>query len=231
MDKETIQQIAAEVVARLPFGDRYWLFLIINIVVMALTAAVAAFAGSYLRTRGKHLATKADFDSLQQQLSVTTQMVETIKSQVAQKDWAQREWTNLRRIKLEALLEKMHECETYLDRSRSAALRGSSLEAGRDVISEFNMISDTYFPELWEEAYQFHQECRAEIIAILKLAQAVLKAGDDSSARQSAYDSFDDANWPPKNRLLARDALRDAARTLLKRIMNVDEGPAQSDER
>jgi hypothetical protein len=54
MDKETIQQIAAEVVARLPFGDRYWLFLIIEMAVIAIAAAVAAFGGSYLRTRGQH---------------------------------------------------------------------------------------------------------------------------------------------------------------------------------
>jgi hypothetical protein len=231
MDKETIQQIAAEVVHRLPYGDHPWLFLFVNVVVMALAAGVAAWGGSFLKTKGQNFATKRDFDELQRQLSVSTKLVETIKSEVSQGDWAQRERTNLRRIKLEALIEKMHECEAYLDRYHSAAFRGSRPDERRDVISEFQAISDMYFPELWKEAGDFSQECRKEVIAVLEFGQAVLKAGDDSAARQGAYVSFRQAHWPPKSRLLARDALRDAARTLLERIMNVDEGTAPSAER
>jgi hypothetical protein len=49
--------------------------------------------------------------------------------------------------------------------------------------------------------------------------------------KDGAWADFSGAHWPPKNRALAPNALRDAARTLLERIMNVDEGPAQSDER
>jgi hypothetical protein len=37
---------------------------------------------------------------------------EGIKSEVSQRDWAQREWTTLRRVKLESLLEKMHESKS-----------------------------------------------------------------------------------------------------------------------
>ena len=186
--------------------------------------------GSYFRTRGQNLATKHDFEELQKQLKANTKRVEAIKSEVSQRDWAQREWTNLRRIKLEALLEKMHECESYLDRLRDAAYSGLVPKERRDVIDEFDAISNMYFPELREETFDFSQECRKEAIALYKLGQAVLKAGDDSTARQSAWDGFDEA-WPPKNRLLARDALRGAARSSLKRIMNVDEGDAPSDER
>src|SRR5262245_55990550 len=102
-----------------------------------------------------HFATKGDFEELQKQLSANTTLGETIKSEVSQRDWAQREWTNLRRIKLEALIEKMHECEAYLDRRRSAASRGLSPDEGRGVISEFRTISDMYFPELWKETHDF----------------------------------------------------------------------------
>src|SRR5262249_17746595 len=91
-----------------------WVLLLVQVVILAAAAAVGAFFGEYLKTRGKNLATKADFDSLQDQLRANTELVETIKAEVGQKDWAQREWTNLRRTKLEALLEKMHDCETYL---------------------------------------------------------------------------------------------------------------------
>src|SRR5262249_61677006 len=118
MDKDTIQQIAAEVVHRLPYGDRPWLFLLVNAVVMAIVGVLATLGTSYFRTRGQNLATKHDFDELKEQLKANTELVETIKSEVSQRDWTQREWTTLRRIKLEALLEKLHEGEVYLDRRR-----------------------------------------------------------------------------------------------------------------
>jgi hypothetical protein len=108
MDEVTIQKIAAEVVRHLPSYP--WLVLL-----TLVAAGAGAFFGGISRTTGKNLATKADFESLQKQLRATTQTVETIKSEVAQKnDWARREWANLRRIKLEALLEKVHECGVHL---------------------------------------------------------------------------------------------------------------------
>ena len=57
-------------------------------------------------------------------------------------------------------------------------------------------------------------------------ARAILAragAGDDTAARLIAYDSFE-PHWPPEKRAHAGKALRDAARALLERIMNVDEG-------
>jgi hypothetical protein len=41
MNKETIQQIAAEVVHRLPFGEHPWLFFVADVLVMALAGALA----------------------------------------------------------------------------------------------------------------------------------------------------------------------------------------------
>jgi hypothetical protein len=47
MDDVTIQKIAAEVVARLPYGDRYWL--VVYVVVAALAGAVAALGNFVLQ--------------------------------------------------------------------------------------------------------------------------------------------------------------------------------------
>jgi hypothetical protein len=230
MDKETIQQIAGEVVARLPFGDRYWLFLIINIVAMALAAAVAAFGGSYFKTRGQHFATKADFNSLQKQLKATTQLVETIKSEVAQKDWARREWTTLRRIKLEALMEKMHECELYVERRQGAAFEGKPMTPERDCIAEAEALAALYFPELNSEVRKFILSCGERITLIDELASAY--ARDDLQVRDAAYRNFRSQSEGRYDEFLdARDTLTAAARSLLTRIMNVDESAAPSDER
>jgi len=167
MDKVTIQEIATEIVARLPYGDRYWLFLFVNVIVMALVGVLAALGTSYFRTKGQNLATKHDFDELQKQLKANTELVETIKAEVGQKDWAQREWTNIRRIKLEELMEKMHDCEAVLDRLRNRAMKGD-FEAGEgSPTGQLEAIQALYFPKLENEVYRFSQSWRA--LAIIGL--------------------------------------------------------------
>jgi hypothetical protein len=228
MDKEIIQQIATEVVARLPLG----LLTILNLVIAMLVSALTALGVSYFQTRGKNLATKHDFDELLKQLRENTELVETIKSEVSQRDWTQREWTNLRRIKLEALLERMHECETYLERLRSSCNRGESLDDKRDPINELDAIGKLYFPELRNAVSDFCQPSRGLVVTALDLALAINKAGNDLDARQSAYDTYNPQFRALYDELIpARHDLTAAARSLLGRIMSVDQGAAPSDER
>jgi hypothetical protein len=121
------------------------LLMILNVVIAALVGALTTLCITYFRTRGQNLATKHDFDELQKQLSATTKLVETIKSEVSHHDWAQRERTTLRRIKLEALLEKMHECEDYLDRRRNTAMEGKAAMPERDYFK--GTSKNSYFSQ------------------------------------------------------------------------------------
>jgi len=226
MDQGTIQQIAREVAARLPFGDRYWLFLIINILVMALAGAATAFATAYFRTRGQNFATKHDFDELLKQQKATAEAVEKIKSDVAQRDWTQREWTNLRRVKLEALLEKMHECRVYLARQRDSAYESKSATPERDCIGEADTVAALYFPELKSEADRFILGCMKQDAIISQFRADVIASRDDLAAREVAFNVFQSHFKTEYEELLvAQNALRAAARSLLERIMNVDERP------
>jgi hypothetical protein len=222
MDEATIQTIAAEVVARLPYGDRYWLVLVVNAVVAALIGALAVLGTSYFRTRGQNLATKHDFDELQKQLKANTQLVETIKSDIGQRDWTARERTSLRRIKLEALLEKMNDCDNYLDQHRNRFLDGKGTDPDqRDYLNELNAMGSLYFPELENEIQRFYLSGKEQITLGLQLAQALGSAGDDMAARESAYDTFR-RNWLEryKEHSAARSALTAAARRLLVSIMD-----------
>jgi hypothetical protein len=222
MDKETIQQIAAQVVAQLPLG----LLTILNLFIVALVSALTALGVSYFRTRGQNLATKHDFDELQKQLSTNTKLVETIKSEVGQRDWAQREWTNLRRVKLEALMEKMHECDAYLERRRASAMDGQVATPERDCINELDALAALYFPTLKNEVDRFTFLCREQLVVMGVLALAISKAKSsvDLDAQQAAFNKFN-SEWSGRYGafLVARNALTAAARSLLERIMNVDE--------
>jgi hypothetical protein len=232
MDQETIQQIAAQVVAQLPLG----LLMIVNVVIGVLVSALTALGVSYFRTRGQNLATKHDFEELQKQLKANTELVETIKSEVSQRDWAQREWTNLRRIKLEALLEKMHDCEAFLNVQRRKAIDGEIEAQERDKWSELDDIGTLYFRELKNEVDNFYIKCidqgRLNIELARAVKRAVNEAGDPVGARQRAIDSFK-ARWPilDKELRVAHDELTAAARTLLARIMNVEKETLPSNDR
>src|SRR5215510_4923045 len=217
MDADTIQKIAAEVARHL--SSRPWVLLLIQAILLLMAAGLGAYYGEYLKTRGKNLATKADFDTLLDQLRANTELVETIKTEVSQRDWAKREWTNLRRVKLEALLDTMHECDDYLDRFRQSAFEGKLLQE-RDPGGKFDTITDLYFPELLSEASAFSLLYRGERghwIALLREMkqqqdhEALLKVREEHSAQ-----------WDSRKRMDARQDLRNAARKLLVEIMGVE---------
>jgi hypothetical protein len=145
MDQETIQKLAAEIVRYLPSYP--WGLLAVQVVLTLLAAAAGAFFGEYFKTRGKNFATKADFDSLLEQLRANTELVEGIKAEVGQKDWAKREYRNVRRIKLEELLVKKGDCDAYLDRLRAKTIEAEYLN-DRQPDSDLRMLAALYFPEL-----------------------------------------------------------------------------------
>jgi hypothetical protein len=213
------------------------LLMILNVVIAALVSALTALGISYFRTRGQNLATKHDFDELLNQLKANTQLVEMIKSEVGQRDWAQREWTTLRRVKLEALLEKMHECEAYVDRRRDSAMDGKVSTPERDPVSELDALKSLYFPELENEVYRFTLVCRQQNLLSSQYGLEISKIGQGidptaQQARQSLLDSFRSEFFQTYQEFLnSRSVLTPAARSLLERIMNVDEQTAPNDER
>jgi hypothetical protein len=91
MDPETVRKLAAEIAQHLAIYP-WWLLLLGQVVITLIAAGVGAFFGEYLKTRGKHLATRADFERLQHELHANTELVEEIKADVGQRDWARREW-------------------------------------------------------------------------------------------------------------------------------------------
>jgi hypothetical protein len=184
MDQETIQKIAAEIVRHLP-SYPLWVLLAVQTVLMLIAAGAATFAVEYLKTGGRNLATKADFEDVKAQLRTTTEMVETIKTEVAQKDWARREWTNLRRVKLEELLSQMELCELYIDAHRNKALDGEVMTG--DPHPRFDSIATLYFPELSAQVATFSMIYHQRMSAGAQLVQDVLRAGQDIAARQAVF--------------------------------------------
>jgi hypothetical protein len=220
MDQPTIQAIAAEIARHLP--SHLWVLLLIQAVITVVAAAVGAFLSEYFKTRGRNLATKTDFENLKAQLRANTELVETIKTEIGHKVWARREWSNLRRVKMEELLRNMHECQNYLERYRSQAVRGE-INRDRDPIAEFEALAVLYFPELKSQAIAVVLACRDEIELLLRLTSDTVAAGENLVARQKAFDAFQskfDAHRLPT----VSTVLTLAARELLLKIMDVEPG-------
>jgi hypothetical protein len=216
MDSVTIQKIAEEIAARFPSYP--WGFLAVQIVLTLLAAAIGAFLGEYFRERGKHLATRADFNSLQAQLRANTELVEAIKSDVGQKDWVAREWRSLRRSKLEELLEKKHDCDEYLDHYRTSVIDRKNFEA-RDQIAALETIVDLYFPELKKEASAYIALCRAQVGLHARYLVQGLRLG-----KQATPQPIVDQYLHDLERLKLDEAdqnLRAASANLLRTIMGV----------
>src|SRR5215467_9951734 len=219
MDQETIQKIATEIASHLPYP---WALLVVQTLLMVAAAALSAFFVEYLKTRGKHLATKADFDEVLSQVRANTELVETIRAEVSQKDWAKREWTNLRRIELEELLNQMHECEQYADRRRTKEIAGEIFEEP-DPQPKLASLGTLYFPELRKKIGNFSMAYREQLIAAAALGVAKGRAGLDKTAHQAAHDEFSAGfNERLRRTLEAADELKDAARKLLVEIVGVD---------
>ena len=155
MDQDTIQKIATEVAKHFP-PYPWWANLIVQMLLMLLAGGLGAFLSEYLKTRGKNFATKTDFDTLLAQLRANTELVETIKAEVGQRDWAKREWANLRRTKLELLFQKLDDCLAYLDAIGSKAIAGA-VYGERDPSNEAATIVALYFPTLTTDYMKFSQ--------------------------------------------------------------------------
>jgi hypothetical protein len=219
MDQDTIQKIAAEVAKHLPSFP--WALLVVQTVLMVFAAALGAFFSEYFKTRGKHLATKADFDGMLSQVRANTEVIETIKAEVSQKDWAKREWTNLRRIKLEELLDRMHECAEHTEHRRSRAIEGKVWE-GFDPQPKLDTLGALYFPELERQITNFSLAYRDQLTTVGTLGLAVLRS--DDSVREAAFADFRASFQPSLSRMIvAADELKDAARKLLIEIVGIED--------
>jgi hypothetical protein len=221
MDQDTIQKIAAEVAKHLPTIS--WSALAIQALLIALAAAAGAYFGEYLIERGKNLATRADFDTLKDQLRANTQVVESIKSDVSQRDWAEREWRNLRRVKLEELLECMHECEQFRDLSRRGAIAAAPTES-QDPVNRFDTLGPLYFPEgttAINEYWFAHREYTS-LCQQFKLDALAINAHADITGLKRLGDEMISKLAQPQERVFkATSAVRTAARALLVEIMGV----------
>ncbi len=185
MSEVLIREIANQILKEALIQN--WLTYAILLALLVISGAVSAYGGNYLRKRAETYATKADFDELLRQLRATTAAAESVRSEIAKADWAEREWQTLRRVKLEELLTAMHSATHHLDTEQNARFFDEGLPTEASPIWKVEALSSLYFPELAADASAFSlmfSEYRSWVIDI----QAQLStAGNDLGRRQTVF--------------------------------------------
>src|SRR3981081_1640552 len=106
---------------------------------------------------------------------------------------------NLRRVKLEVLLAKVHDCEHFAEQIAIS----STGEQERDPLSELEVITTLYFPELKFEVDGYLDQCRTRRTEALATPKNVTEQTDRTDFKS------------------ARDQLSAAAQSLTTQIMGV----------
>ena len=210
MDQDTIQKIAQEIIRQLPIYS--WQLLAVQAVLTFVAFGGGAFFGAYLRPRPD----KADVDVAPVQVHDDAKPVETVTADLGQENWRTREWSNLRRIKLEALLNKMHDCEPYLEQLRHRPAKATNLEE-RDPLSELEVITTLYFPELKAEVDDYVGKCRAQKTTILEVRSDARKSDAPLQPLETGGTDLTGTEFEA-----VRDRLNVAARNLTVQIMGVE---------
>jgi hypothetical protein len=116
MDHATIQAIATEVAKQLPSYS--WTALAIQVVLTGAAAAVVAYWGAYLKKTGEHLATKVHFQENLRQDGERTNLIETIRAQVA-KSQLEANTKLIETIKAEVALRQLEASTKIVETVRS----------------------------------------------------------------------------------------------------------------
>jgi hypothetical protein len=149
-----------------------------------------AYLQAYARKRGESFATKADFHELLTQLKATTAVAEEVKASVSHADWVARERRTLRRLKLEELLQAVHELQLWQEDERVKRIFGSTKDHGTSPLPKIERLTGLYFPELRIEVQEFCQSHRRLSITLLKSQQDLSAASKDLQAHKALLENF-----------------------------------------
>jgi hypothetical protein len=123
-------------------------------------------------------------------------------------------------VKLEELLNKVSDCESYRERHHRQMHRDGSSLLERNYAAELDTIATLYFPELKSQVADYLVNFHTIMQANTKLGMDLAQAGHDLNEREAllqAYRTEHDTRYPAIRQ--AQRQLNAAARELMLQIM------------
>ena len=181
----------------------------------------AAYVGAYAKKKGEFLATRADFQELLAQLKATTTVAEEVRTSISHSDWVSREWKVLRRLKLEELLQAVHEIQDWQESERNRHIFGKVKEEYPSPLPKIERICGLYFPELKDHVRSLTLMAREISVEILGTGKTMLSTWNDNEAQSKVLTGFSDKLMPMYKKQLAIIALiEDHAHDLMSDLIN-----------
>nr|WP_319537138.1 hypothetical protein [uncultured Vibrio sp.] len=141
MNKELIEEIVNEIISQQLLDNWRCYFILLGL--MFLSSVGAAFLSSYMKERGKNLATKADIKNLLHKIEETTTLTENIKAKVSD-NFA---YNSLRREKIEELFQLIYEFELWHPEQTQKIIAGQPSKSVDALTSKIEMLISIYFPD------------------------------------------------------------------------------------
>lgn len=160
--------LAKLIAADLAVGPVTWAIIFFSTV----AAAVGAYFGKYLQTKGQNWATKEDFVLLQQQLMASTRLVEEVKSEFGKADWIEKEWKSLQIRKIEEFMDAIHTSEATVREFNAESIIAKS----SSILAEPTKIASIYLPSLQQQAIKYAQFCHMRLLLLSQVYDPVWKA-------------------------------------------------------
>lgn len=131
-------------------GDDFTDFLVYSVMLLLLVVAIliGGFLKSYASEKGKNYASKEDVEKLVEQIKITTEATETIKTSIEHGVWRKKEIENIRRKKLEEYLFLLGNLHNEISKEVDDRLYGIKKEYNPDFYSIITGVRVLYFPEL-----------------------------------------------------------------------------------
>lgn len=182
MSEDPVRELANKILHDQLFAEwPLYLFMLAIVIVGNLTSN---FLSSYGKKRGENLATKDDFAQLLEQVKQTTAVAEEVKLRVNHADWATREFKVLKRIKLEELIQTIHEAEDWIDAFRNHKLFDEP-DPGVSLIPKISRLVVLYFPELDDCIRNYEMTYSEMNSAILDTKKKILEDINNIAAQQN----------------------------------------------
>lgn len=214
MNESTIREIAV-LIAKEQIHEN-WPTYLFMILLASIACYVGAYLGGYAKRKGENFATKADFSELLSQLKITTQTTEEVKQKLSHEDWATREFKTLKRLKLEELIQAVHETEDWLRVYQNHILFSGDAPSASSPHAKVERITVLYFPELDSQMAAYNQKYRQMIIDVVNTQQQILANGLTTQAAIDTRQGFINA-WGSKysDRLSDISAIETSAKDIM----------------
>ena len=124
-------------------------------------------------------------------------------------------------MKLEELLNKIHDCEAFFAEAILSPSTRHRVGANRARCRRSpDTLTTLYFPELKSEASAYIAQFRAALVETIKLSAQLASAKTDEIARSKIFETYN-ADFKTRYPAIqqARNQLNDAARKLILQIM------------